>query len=126
MSVSLFIIDHLMGKCHLMLIQCQEELAKQDLEAQERFEEQQREIAYQNYLLDRRLDEIDWAHPNSVDHSIPTGDAALDAESEELEYCSEMDDCLIPCDESDNDDILAVIDFTEEINLNDMYYEADE
>jgi len=99
-------------------------------EFEEAQEAEQAEIAFSHYLMDQRLNEVEFAHPNSIDHSIPTGDAALDADSEELEYISEMDDMLIPdpFDEDtdiDDDSILATIDFTEEINLNDMYYDSD-
>lgn len=127
MSVSVFIIDHLMNKCHFMLMQLVEEQVKQDVQTQEQFEEEQREIAYENWLMDQRLNEIEWAHPDSVDHSIPTGDAALDDDSE-------MEDCLIAEDEIystdeltevDDDSVLSVIDFTEEINLNDLYYDTE-
>lgn len=75
-----------------------------------------------------------------------TGDAALDddedyeeeeeTDQQNIDYCSEMDECFIAVeepltvfeeitdvsDDEDDDSILSVIDFSEEINLNDLYY----
>jgi len=47
-----------------------------------------------------------------------TGDAALD---DDEEYCSEMDECLIPGHVTDLEEELGIIDNTEEINLSDLY-----
>lgn len=129
-TATVFIVDHLMNKCHLMLLQIVDEQLKKDMQTQEEYEQEQAEIAYENWLLDQRLDEIDWAHPDSVDHSIPTGDAALD------DWCSEMEECLIAEEEEiypteeltdleDDESILSVIDFTEEVNLDELYYDTE-
>lgn len=129
-TATLFVIDHLMNKCHLMVLQIVEEQIMKNIQTQEEYEQEQAEIAYENWLMDQRLNEVEWAHPNSIDHSIPTGDAALD------DWCSEMEDCLIAEEEEvytteeltdveEDDDVLSVIDFTEEANLNDLYYDTE-
>lgn len=126
-----------MGKCHLMLAQCtlediklyNEELERQE-EAQHPFYIEQNQLEYQRRWeeslrdFDSEIDAILYAQPGH--DTIPTGDSALD---DDTEYYSDMDDCLIPCEEELSSDqefeaaeeALSTIDFSEEINLNDLY-----
>lgn len=135
-TITLVVLDSLMGKCEKMLFACavidiknfQEEYERQ-LEAQESFylEDNQLEYerrwteAYDNF--DAEIDAIIASQPGH--DTILTGDSALDAEEEEeIDYCSDMDDCLIETFEynsGDIDEILPTIDFSEEINLNELY-----
>lgn len=138
-TITLFIIDSLMGKCHNMLLACavvelknfQEEYERQ-LEAQESFYLEENQLEYErrwNELYNNFDAEIDAIIAGQPGHdTILTGDSALDAEDEEeIDYCSEMDECLIPGDfepedaQLSDDEVLARIDFTEEINLNELY-----
>lgn len=118
-----------MGKCHMMLTQCtlediklyNEEIERQQ-EAQNPFylEDSQEEYMRRWYAagmnFEQQLEEIEWSHPNSIDHRVPTGDNALD------DWDSELDDCLIPEEYDDHiTDVENSIDGTEEINLSDLY-----
>lgn len=107
-----------------------QELEEEEIRREAELDEVNARMAYQlrEAWLERQLDEVNWAHPYSINHDIRTGDAALDED-----YCSDMDDCLIPCEETEvdttdvftevsDDEALASIDWTEEINLNDLYY----
>lgn len=136
-----------MDKCHKMYLTCaqiqlkllEEELERQE-EAQHPFYLEENQAEYERRWREAQLDyELDRAlteHPN-WQQSL-TGDAALD---DDEDYCSDMEDCLIPAasellaeeeelyptdvvsEESDSDDDpdFSRIDFTEEINLNDLY-----
>lgn len=136
-SITLVILDSLVNACQQYNLETyvptQAELNEQVLEQLSDYIENLVPLRSPQSAIDQALDSIQWANPNSIDHSIPTGDAALD---DEEDYCSDMDDCLIPCDEElidvfdeetdhsddeDDDSILNVIDFTEEINLNELY-----
>lgn len=91
-------------------------------------------IRMRELAIEQQLDSIVWQSPFSVD-TIRTGDRALDGD--DSDWCSDMDDCLMPCDEdtaadtteeltdvSDNEeDILRSIDWGRDINLNDLYNE---
>lgn len=146
-SITLIILDSLIEKVNqyniIAIVQTEEqrrefseiqlnqfiEEEERRIEAEHPFYEGNNQVNYQNWMLNRRLDEVNFESPWSVDHSIPTGDAALD-ESED-----EMEDCFIPIEEflendcpttdeygtDDDEAILNVIDFSEEINLNDLY-----
>lgn len=140
-SITLVILDSLVDKVRqfniVAYVPTQQEIDEQvDQELSDWIDSQVYRPFTHEDALEEALSGITWPHPNSIDHSIPTGDAALD-------YDSDMDDCLIPADsdeeelipteeiidefdddtdvDSENEDILATIDFTEEINLSDLY-----
>lgn len=132
-----FIMSHLENKCHLMLaavyIDKLNELNEEELRQEYELELLNARMAQQLRMswIDAQLDQVNWEHPYSINHEIPTGDRALDDE----EYCSDMEDCLIACEETEvytteeltdiSDEEMAKIDWTEEINLNDMYYNCE-
>lgn len=132
-TITLFIIDSLMGKCHIMWQQCSLDDIKEYNDEIER-----RREADNSFYLENNQDEYNarWQEYLSayeeyiIEHggsdNIETGDAALD---DDTEYCSEMEDCLLAPteeitttdEEPDDDDVLSMIDFSEEINLNELY-----
>lgn len=137
-TITLFIIDSLMGKCHLMLAQCTiEDIKLYNEELERQYEASNPFYLEQNqeeYI--RRWTEVDNPLVEEIDRIIeeesrrlpPSGDRALD---DEEDWCSDMEDCLLPAteeliptdvdEENDDEPELSAIDFSEEINLNELY-----
>lgn len=120
-ATMLFIIDHLYNKCHLMLIhsaakyEYDQQLEEERIQREVQIWQEMVQIARANRERERQLREFPW---------LPQQD--LFAPQEELD--SDMDDCLIPDPynelypteeltdlDEDDDSILNVIDFTEEL-----------
>lgn len=108
-SIGLFIIDHLMNKCHLMWMQTASE------------EKSRIENQYALWRFERELDQIEFPSPWSIPPEVEDEEDdynSLFAEEEELADTEEMTDISEP----EVDSVLSVIDWTDsDINLNDLY-----
>lgn len=111
-----------MNKCHFMIMQLTEMAIKQQDEEEDLYAEAQR-------MLNERLNNINWESMYyRIDDTIPTGDAALDESDEDEDYLIPEEEIIEDCptteeypDISDDESILNVIDFTEEVNISDLY-----